>query len=291
MAGTAIPDLSLSRDHVHALIRDEASTQQRDAAARLRRLCDTQVRTGRGFAVVAGPTDLARHEAKDFTLAASRTLGRVMPQDFHGERVREVRDRGLHIETNPAARYSDTRFGGHLHTDGMHRPGHIPDLFTLYCHRPAKEGGDSVFVHVDDILARLPHDPRTVEVLSGWFHFDTRDTSGRFPRTVLRQIIEDDKRINYLREYVESGHSTEGVPALTTQQREALDAVDRILADPALTRRARLDQGQLMIIDNRRLVHGRTDFIDFPDPERARLLFRTWIDTREDGDPTGRLGD
>jgi alpha-ketoglutarate-dependent taurine dioxygenase len=287
MAGTAVPDLSLSRDDVRAILRGASSTREREVAERLRRLCDTQVRAGRGFAVVAGPADLARGEARDLTLAASRILGRVMPQDFLGEQVREVRDRGLDIETNPAARYSDTRFGGHLHTDGMHRPGHIPDLFALYCHRPAKRGGDSVFVHVDDILARLEHDPRVVEALSGWFHFDTRDTSGRFPRTVRRQIIEDGARINYLREYVESGHSTDGVPALTAAQRAALDAVDRILADPALTRHARLDQGQLMIINNRRLVHGRTGFVDFPDPENARLLFRTWIDTRQDGEPAG----
>ena len=280
MAGTEAHDLALSRDDVRAILRGEQNTSRGDVAGRLRRLCDTQVRAGQGFAVVAGPADLTHREAKDFTLAASRILGQVMPQDFHGEQVREVRDRGMDIETNPAARYSDTRFGGHLHTDGMHRPGHIPDLFTLYCHRPAKEGGDSVFVHVDDILARLEHDPRVVETLSGWFHFDTRDTSGRFPRTVRRQIIEDGARINYLREYVESGHSTDGVPALTAEQRAALDAADRILADPALTRRARLDRGQLMIIDNRRLVHGRTDFVDFPDPESARLLFRTWIDTR-----------
>jgi alpha-ketoglutarate-dependent taurine dioxygenase len=278
MTRTAAPDLSLTRDDIRAAGDD---SRRRDVAARLRRLCDTQVRSGRGFAVVAGPTDLARREGLDFALAVSRILGRVMPQDFHGEQVREVRDRGMDIATNPAARYSDTRFGGHLHTDGMHRPGHIPDLFTLYCHRPAKEGGDFVFVHVDDVLARLGDAPHVIEMLSGWFHFDTRDTSGRFPRTVRRQIIEDGVRINYLREYVESGHSTAGVPALTARQRAALDAVDRILADPALIRRARLDRGHLMIIDNRRLVHGRTDFIDFPDPENARLLFRTWIDTRE----------
>jgi alpha-ketoglutarate-dependent taurine dioxygenase len=251
-------------DELHALLRGE-------------------LRTGRGFVIVRGPEGLDLGEAKEFTLAVSALLGTVMPQDFAGERIREVRDRGTDIIASRSARYSDTRFGGHLHTDGMHRPGHIPDVFALYCYRPALVGGESVSVHIDEILDRLRTPSAMVRTLSGEFHFDTRDPDPIRPRTVPRPVIEETEQglsINYLREYIDSGHRSPGVPPLTPDQKKALDRMDEILADGTLHRFTRLDAGELMIINNRRIVHGRTDFMDDPGSSARRLLLRTWIDTR-----------
>jgi alpha-ketoglutarate-dependent taurine dioxygenase len=285
MVGTSFRDLDLGPDDVGMILRGGGADHDgyRRLAGGIRALYDTQLRAGRGFAVIAAPADLSRADAKRLTVAVSRIFGTLMPQDFHGEQLREVRDRGRHIETDRTARYSDGRFGGHLHTDGMHRPGHIPDLFTLYCYRAAKAGGESVFVHVDDIIARLARFPDALSELRGWFHFDTRDASGLGPRTLPRQVIEstpDGTRVTYIREYIESGHGTGGVPPLTAAQVWALDVMDGILADPTILRYVRLAPGDLIIIDNRRLVHGRTGFVDHEDPDEARLLFRTWIDTR-----------
>ncbi|MFE9660187.1 TauD/TfdA family dioxygenase [Streptomyces sp. NPDC005955] len=238
---------------------------------------------GRGYLVIQTPPAPPLAEAKALLIAVSRMLGKVMPQDFEGEQVREVRDRGADITSSRSARYSDTRFGGHLHTDGMHRPGHIPDYFTLLCQRAALAGGESVFVRVEDIVKRLRPSPGVLAVLSQEFHFDSRDTSGVGPRTVLRPVLEDTStgtRINYLRQYIDSAHSAQDVPDLSSEQTAALDAVDEVLADTSLHRFARLADGQLMIINNRRLVHGRTEFTDSDDPEKRRLLLRTWIDAR-----------
>ncbi|WP_028193633.1 TauD/TfdA family dioxygenase [Salinispora pacifica] len=242
-----------------------------------------ELRKGRGYVVIVGADHLSLDDAKRYLMLVSRLFGAVMPQDYLAEEVREIRDRGMDITTSRSARYSDTRFGGHLHTDGMHRPGHIPDYFTLYCHRSARDGGESVLVVIDDLLDRLRQRPGILATLEGEFHFDSRDTSGRGPRTVPRPILEstaDGISINYIREYVESGHAVEGVPPLTAEQRAALDAVDEALADPALHRHIRLRRSDLMIIHNRRLVHGRTDFVDHDDPGKRRLLLRTWIDAR-----------
>lgn len=238
---------------------------------------------GRGFVVVRGPKGLDLSEAKELTLAISGLLGTVMPQDFAGERIREVRDRGADIVASRSARYSDTRFGGHLHTDGMHRPGHIPDVFVLYCHRPAPVGGKSVLVHIDEILDQLRASRAAMRELSGEFHFDTRDPDPGRPQTVPRPVIEETDQgpsINYLREYIDSGHRSPGVPPLTAEQKKALDRMDEILANGTLHRFVRLDAGELMIINNRRIVHGRTDFMDDPGSSAGRLLLRTWIDTR-----------
>ncbi|WP_329563503.1 TauD/TfdA family dioxygenase [Streptomyces uncialis] len=253
------------------------------AASALREVARRELRHGRGYLVLQAPKDLVLTDARSLLIAVSHVLGTVMPQDFEGERIREVRDRGSDITMSRSARYSDTRFGGHLHTDGMHRPGHIPDYFTLYCHRPAISGGESVFLHVEDIIERLRPRPAVLAVLAQNFHFDSRDTSGIGPCTVLRPVLEDTPagmRINYLRQYIDSGHTTPGVPGLSAEQIAALDAMDEVLTDTSLYRFARLNSGQLMVINNRRLVHGRTDFTDSEAPERRRLLLRTWIDAR-----------
>jgi alpha-ketoglutarate-dependent taurine dioxygenase len=272
-----VTDLELSAEQAHAAV---TATATAELVAALRSLEARELTNGRGYIVIRCPDDLALDDAKRLLLSVSRLLGTVMPQDYLGEQIREVRDRGADITTSRSARYSDTRFGGHLHTDGMHRPGHIPDYFTLFCHRAAVHGGDSVFVHVDDIVDRLRSQ---VDVLKQDFHFDSRDTSGIGPRTVRRPVLEPVNgaiRINYIRQYIESGHAEDGVPPLTDEQVRALDAVDAVLGDTSLHRHARLRQGDLMVIDNRRLVHGRTDFVDSDDPGNRRLLLRTWIDAR-----------
>lgn len=254
-----------------------------DLADWVRREAPAELRTGRGYVVIGGTGHLDQDGAKRYLLHVSRLLGEVMPQDYLNEEVREIRDRGMDITRSSSARYSDTRFGGHLHTDGMHRPGHIPDYFTLYCHRPALEGGETLFVLIDDIVDRLQGHPDIIDTLKGEFHFDSRDTSGRGPRTVPRRILEavaGRTSVNYFREYIESGHAVDGVPTLTDAQRAALDTVDELLADTGLRHYRRLERGELIIINNRRLLHGRTEFTDHQDPEPRRLLLRTWIHAR-----------
>ena len=280
MTISPVIDLELTAAQTRTAI---SSAPGGEVATAVRALVTGELGQGRGYVVIRCPADLSLADAKRLLLAVSHLLGAVMPQDYRGEQIREVRDRGGDITTSRSARYSDTRFGGHLHTDGMHRPGHIPDFFTLFCHRAAERGGDSVFVHVDDIVDRLRAQEGVIEVLQREFHFDSRDTSGIGPRTVRRPVLEAAKggmRINYIRQYIESGHAEEGVPPLTDEQIRALDAVDAVLADTSLHRHARLEQGDLMVIANRRLVHGRTDFVDSDDPDRRRLLLRTWIDAR-----------
>jgi alpha-ketoglutarate-dependent taurine dioxygenase len=280
MTPDRLTDLDLTGDPACSVLTGDVAAPVR---AGIRALVAGELTTGRGFVVIRCPEDLTLADAKKLLLTLSGVLGAVMPQDYQGEQVREVRDRGSDITTSRSARYSDTRFGGHLHTDGMHRPGHIPDFFTLFCHRAAVRGGDSVFVHIDDVVERLSAHAGVIDVLTQDFFFDSRDTSGIGPRTVRRPVLERGEksmRINYIRQYIDSGHAEPGIPPLTEEQVRALDTVDAVLADTTLHRHARLYQGDLMVIDNRRMVHGRTDFVDSSDLDKRRLLLRTWIDAR-----------
>jgi hypothetical protein len=250
----------------------------------LSRWADTDLDGGAGFFVLADLSALDEDAARTFTLAASEALGRPMPQTFDSEFIREVKDRGRTLERDSTARYSDTRFGGNMHTDGMHREGYVPDYFTLFCVRQAQQGGELLIVDVADVLVRLKGRPDILSTLRGDFFFDTRASDPALPQAIRRPVLEDYRdgtRIHYFREYIESGQKRCGGGDLTIAQREALDYMDALLADPALQKSVRAGAGQMLFINNSRLVHGRTDFVDAPGPGQGRLLFRTWIDASE----------
>lgn len=135
-----------------------------------------------------------------------------------------------------------------------------------------RPGGGLVLVHLDDILARLS--PESVRTLRGVFQFDRRVAHAADP-TVARPVLTDE-RISYLREYINLGHAHPGVPPLLPSQRSALDELDALLDGSAPRRSWKLAPGELAVIDNRTLCHGRTPFRDDADGTQ-RLMLRTWI--------------
>ncbi|WP_224386945.1 TauD/TfdA family dioxygenase [Pseudonocardia sp. ICBG1293] len=250
------------------------------AAARteLGALARTHLDEGPGVLVLTG---LDPDEAAAATAIArlSALLGEARPQNREGELLRRVRDRSTAVGEGRRGRYSDSRFGGDLHTDGAEAALPAPDLFTLYCVRQSRRGGALVTVHLDDVLRRLADRPEVIRTLRESFHVDRRgDEDAGDPPTVRKPVLfEQDGRlsISYLRSYIEIGHRHDGVPELTADQVGALDALDAVVADPAVQLVGKLEEGELAVFDNLRLLHGRTEFVD--EPDRPRLLVRSWI--------------
>lgn len=233
-----------------------------------------------GYFVLSGLGHLDEVGARRFVLAVSDALGGVIPQGFDGELIREVRYRGVTLEGTATARYSDTRQGGNPHTDGMHRPGPIPAYFALHCVRQAVIGGALILIHVDDLVRELRRRPDVLAALTETVHFDTRDHDPAHPATVPRPILEldgDTAHITYIREYIDSGHRRPGVPPLRPAQLRAMDVLDELLDRPDLQSHRRLEPGQLIVINNRTIVHSRTPFEVEPGDGMDRLLLRTWI--------------
>ncbi|HEY0167686.1 MAG TPA: TauD/TfdA family dioxygenase [Jatrophihabitans sp.] len=232
-----------------------------------------------GVFLLTSMADLTVDEAGTVSLAVSQLLGRPLSQDGHGALLRQVMDRGLRLGEGATGRYSDSRDGGNLHTDGPHYPSPVPDCFALFCLHQARTGGELRIVHAEVLLERLP--VWVIEELRHEFHFDRRDADAD-PPTVARPILSlAPLRICYLREYVEIGHRHPHVPALTPRQVAALDALDALLDDPEVQSSIRLEPGQLIVINNRSLLHGRTAFVDAPDGGPRRLMLRTWIQRTE----------
>lgn len=216
--------------------------------------------------------------AARYLKAVSSCLGRLLPQDGTGQVVREVKYRGVKLGEGATGRYSDSREGGQFHTDGPHRPDSAPDLFALLCIRQAKVGGWLVLIPTDEIIREL--EPATVDVLRESFLFDQReDNVPPIPRPILVHQPSGHWQVNYLREYIELGHRHPLGRPLTDRQAAALDRFDARVAGLAAQPdrlEVKLAPGELAVIDNRRLLHGRTTFGDDP-RDRDRLMLRTWI--------------
>ena len=84
-----------------------------------------------------------------------------------------------------------------------------------------------------------------------------------------------DLAVTYLRPYIEAGHRRDGAPALTAVRVRALDALDRVLAEPRYLVEGKLRPGEILLVANTRILHARTTFTDVPGAER--MLLRMWL--------------
>jgi len=123
--------------------------------------------------------------------------------------------------------------------------------------------------------------PDLAEVAQGNFYFSRQNEEAPDEDPYYGQPLFDeaDGRVfcKWNRNRVNSAQKIEGVPQLTQAQREAMDALDEILRRPDLMFKMYMEPGDLQIMNNHVLLHSRTDFEDFDEPERKRLLCRLWL--------------
>ncbi len=67
------------------------------------------------------------------------------------------------------------------------------------------------------------------------------------------------------------------MPPLSPEQVEALDLFDQLSNDPAQHFQMTLQSGDIQLVHNHTLLHDRTAFEDWPEPERKRHLLRLWL--------------
>jgi alpha-ketoglutarate-dependent taurine dioxygenase len=235
---------------------------------------------GRGFVIIT-PGAAGRYAAGDLPAVywfVGSLLGRPLEQNVQGTLLYDVRDTGQDVRYG--ARFSVTNAESTFHTDNSFGAA-VADYVGLLCLNPAKSGGRSQIVSGkavrDELAARRPD---VVEQLRRPFHVDRRgglrpgdDPTVRFP------VFGGDDRgllIRYLRYWVEVGHEKAGAP-LTAEQTAALDALDAAAAEPRMRVEFDMRPGEMLFVNNRWILHNRTAFEDFAEPEWKRHLVRLWL--------------
>jgi len=239
---------------------------------------------GCGFCVING-TNLSifdRDELININILIAKIFGELLIQNKKGEKLVEVKDLGKTLSSG--GRYHHTKEGGSYHTDGCHIFEKPPDYVGLLCLRSAKEGGASKFISAYTIHNKLQEDKNSLKILYEKFYMDKRnENKTNEPLTQFASIFSyNNERLNCRccqRELIDSGHEKMNVP-LTPSQKNALDNLDKLLANENFAVTYLLKSNDLMFSNNNWLIHDRTSFVDFDDENLKRCLLRTWIRDR-----------
>ena len=236
---------------------------------------------GCGFCVINGTnfTAFDKHELSNIHILISKIFGELLIQNKQGEQIVEVKDLGKTLSTG--GRYHHTREGGSYHTDGCHIFENPPDYVGLLCLNPAKNGGVSKFISAYTIHNKLQEDKNLLRILYEKFYMDKRNENqaDETPTQFVPIFTYNNGKLNCRccqRELIEAGHEKMNKP-LTEYQKNALDNLDKLLANENLAVSYLLKKGDMMYSNNKWLIHDRTDFEDSDDENLKRALLRTWI--------------
>ncbi len=236
-----------------------------------------QVLRGRGFVLIRGlPVERwpLRLSATAF-FGLGMHLGHAVSQNAQGHVLGHVRDLGLRSD-DPQVRIYQTAERQTFHTDSC-------DIVGLLCLQTARKGGHSALVSTgavyNAVLQQRPH-------LAAWlFQPVATDRRGEVPpgcqpwfEIPVFNWFAGRLSALYQRQYINSAARFAGLaPMLTDAHREALDLLDALTDDPALHLMMALAPGDMQFVHNHSLLHDRTAFQDWPEPERRRHLLRLWL--------------
>jgi hypothetical protein len=242
----------------------------------LERLLDDLL-DGRGFVLLRGLpiATMSAREAELAFWAIGAHLGIPIPQNDAGEVLVQVRDDGLDF-ANPTVRGYQTRQRLDYHSDSS-------DIVGLLCRHPAKVGGVSTIVSataVHDEVARLRPDLAALLREPWWFDRRKGDTPDNFFQRRICAYSGDRLYTHYGRAHIESAVRGPGVPPLSDAQVEVLDLFDTLTNSPEFVLNMQFAVGDIQFLNNYLVLHARTDYEDWPEPERKRELLRLWLTVR-----------
>jgi TfdA family taurine catabolism dioxygenase TauD len=242
---------------------------------RLHYLLD-EVLNGRGFVLIkALPVQSwTKGEAAIAFLGIGTHLGRLRMQNADGHLLGHVRDLGR-SSSDPNARIYQTRERQTHHTDSC-------DVVGLLCLREAKSGGLSSLVSSTTVFNEMRRRrPDLLRVLLDPIETDRRGEvpEGGDPFFSIPVFNWHEGLLSaiYQRQYIESARRFPGVAPLSAIQIEALDLFDELANDPSLSLTMELQPGDMQFVHNHTILHDRTAFEDFLEPERKRHLLRLWV--------------
>ena len=165
-----------------------------------------------------------------------------------------------------ATKYSRTASALAPHTDGTFLPRPY-DMLILQCVLPDEIGGETILVAIDDIIAKLSSH-QIYSLREAAFPF------GGLIAPVLSGPLSG-QDIRYYRGQID--HSYEkGIARPQRGAVETLEFLDQILRDPGAQFQFKLAAGDVLIVNNKKTLHGRTGLPE----DSERLLFRSRIFSR-----------
>ncbi|HYC56088.1 MAG TPA: TauD/TfdA family dioxygenase [Candidatus Binatia bacterium] len=235
-----------------------------------------ELRDGRGFVFARGlPVQRWGQELASIAYwGIGLHLGIPGGQNPQGELLGHVRDYGEDA-ANPYVRKYRTPDDIAYHCD-------LADVVGLLCLATPKSGGASRIVSsvsvYNELLARRPD---LVARLAEPMLLDTRDEAREkdMPFVPVQPCCFDGKTLRtfYHSDYFRSVVRHAQAPPRTAQEQELLDQYEKIARSRQLYLDMQFEAGDLQLISNHVILHARTSYEDWPEPQRRRHLLRLWL--------------
>ena len=164
--------------------------------------------------------------------------------------------------------YTDLGLG--LHTDNPYREP-VPGFQVLHALASAPEGGDSLFADGHALALHLretaPEEFATLTSTPVPFFFRSADAELYAARPLIQLTCDGTiSSVHYNNRSIAPLPATRGCEAFYRGYRRFAT----LLRDPRFSLRTHLDDGQLVVFDNQRVLHGRTGFVSAVHPRHLR---------------------
>lgn len=214
----------------------------------------------------------------------SKLFGKPLSQNKMGKKyviikpnVKLIKERSKN--KNIKLRYHQTNSGGAIHSDGpqLSTP---PKYVIMACIKQAERGGNSIISSAKKIYKFLKKNkPEILKILEKKFYFERRGFNFSKDNTFKKSIFEIDNKkfcFRYLREYIEAAYLTKK-KKLSSKQILAFDCLDKLLAQKKFQEQYKLNKGDLIILNNNFLAHGRSGFKINSGSNQQRSFMRVWV--------------
>ena len=245
-----------------------------------------EIQEGRGIVIVRGlPVD--SHSVEDISTmfwALGTHFGRGVSQSALGDLLGQVRDETPAGQPESARGYLSRRELS-LHVD-------LAQIVGLMCVRQARQGGYSQYasglaVH-NEILATRPD---LMPILYRGFPYHRRGEEAPTASPITPYDVpvfsnrDGQVSVFMVREIINAAFR-ESNREFTTEE---IDAIDTFRATARrLQFETRLEPGEASFLNNYTVMHARSEFDDWDEPEMKRLMLRLWLDVERKARPVVR---
>ena len=178
--------------------------------------------------------------------------------------------------SNNKIRYHQTNKGGSIHTDGP-QLNNSPNILIMGCIKNATKGGKTILVDSKKLFNKNKnHDQISAEVLKKKFLFERIGFGGN-KKILSKKIFDINNKkfeFRYLREYINSAYKIKKLK-IPNNKKKALDLLDVFLEKKELQTKLKLNVGDVILINNKSVAHGRTSFT--LSKNKPRKLLRIWV--------------
>lgn len=221
-----------------------------------------------GYWIVDLPMPSSDNEARFWLNQLEAALGQGISHKHAIDGVVSLTNNPALYNDNVRRPQSDT---GHQspHTDGAfeYQP---PQLMAVLCLRPADKGGETLVVDMGDAVKMLDgcdlrglYEPNAIAVVRG-------------KQEAMHPVFSANGRGGTVARF--SNHEYNVSYPATSAAEPGFTAIDGFVKDPSNQQVISLQPGQLIVIDNERVLHGRNEFDSF----LPRHLLRKWYDGKDE---------